>query len=176
MAEVISVSALNRYVKMRLDADDVLFDLALRGEIANFVQNARSGHCYFTLRDDACSVKAVMFRSDAARLAFRPQEGMRVVVRCRATLYERDGAFQLYVNAMFPDGMGAAQLALEQLKEKLAKEGLLTRSTKAAACISAVHRRRDQQDRCGTAGHPQRHRPPLAGREAAALPGDGAGL
>ena len=124
MAEVISVSALNRYVKMRLDADDVLFDLALRGEIANFVQNARSGHCYFTLRDDACSVKAVMFRSDAARLAFRPQEGMRVVVRCRATLYERDGAFQLYVNAMFPDGMGAAQLALEQLKEKLAKEGL----------------------------------------------------
>lgn len=96
----------------------------LRGEIANFVQNARSGHCYFTLRDDACSVKAVMFRSDAARLAFRPQEGMRVVVRCRATLYERDGAFQLYVNAMFPDGMGAAQLALEQLKEKLAKEGL----------------------------------------------------
>ena len=92
MAEVISVSALNRYVKMRLDADDVLFDLALRGEIANFVQNARSGHCYFTLRDDACSVKAVMFRSDAARLAFRPQEGMRVVVRCRATLYERDGA------------------------------------------------------------------------------------
>lgn len=124
MAEVISVSALNRYVKMRLDADDVLFDLALRGEIANFVQNARSGHCYFTLRDEACSVKAVMFRSDAARLAFRPQEGMRVVVRCRATLYERDGAFQLYVNAMFPDGMGAAQLALEQLKEKLAKEGL----------------------------------------------------
>lgn len=124
MAEVISVSALNRYVKMRLDADDVLFNLALRGEIANFVQNARSGHCYFTLRDDACSVKAVMFRSDAARLAFRPQEGMRVVVRCRATLYERDGAFQLYVNAMFPDGMGAAQLALEQLKEKLAKEGL----------------------------------------------------
>ena len=61
MAEVISVSALNRYVKMRLDADDVLFDLALRGEIANFVQNARSGHCYFTLRDDACSVKEGLF-------------------------------------------------------------------------------------------------------------------
>ena len=109
MADVISVSELNHYVKTLLDVNDGLFDLALRGEIANFVQNARSGHCYFTLRDDACSVKAVMFRSDAARLAFRPQEGMRVVVRCRATLYERDGAFQLYVNAMFPDGMGAAQ-------------------------------------------------------------------
>ena len=124
MAEVITVSALNRYVKTLLDANDALFDLALRGEIANFVQNARSGHCYFSLRDDVCSVKAVMFRTDARRLAFRPEEGMRVVVRCRATLYERDGAFQLYVNDMFPDGIGAAQLALEQLKAKLEQEGL----------------------------------------------------
>ena len=64
MAEVITVSALNRYVKTLLDANDALFDLALRGEIANFVQNARSGHCYFSLRDDVCSVKAVMFRTD----------------------------------------------------------------------------------------------------------------
>ena len=124
MAEVITVSALNNYVKMLLDANDRLFDIALRGEIANFVQNARSGHCYFSLRDEASSVKAVMFRADARRLAFRPEEGMRVVVRCRATLYERDGAFQLYVNDMFPDGIGAAQLALEQLKAKLEQEGL----------------------------------------------------
>ena len=124
MAEVITVSALNSYVKTLFDTNDILFDLALRGEIANFVQNARSGHCYFTLRDEASSVKAVMFRSDARRLAFRPEEGMRVVVRCRATLYERDGAFQLYVNEMFPDGIGAAQLALEQLKARLEQEGL----------------------------------------------------
>ena len=124
MADVISVSELNHYVKMLLDVNDGLFDLALRGEIANFVQNARSGHCYFSLRDEACSVKAVMFRTDARRLAFRPEEGMRVVVRCRATLYERDGAFQVYVNEMFPDGLGAAQLALEQLKARLEKEGL----------------------------------------------------
>ena len=124
MAEVITVSALNHYVKMLLDANDRLFDIALRGEIANFVQNARSGHCYFSLRDEASSVKAVMFRADARRLAFRPEEGMRVVARCRATLYERDGAFQLYVNDMFPDGIGAAQLALEQLKAKLEQEGL----------------------------------------------------
>ena len=124
MAEVISVSALNQYVKTLLDANDLLFDIALRGEIANFVQNARSGHCYFSLRDAACSVKAVMFRSDARRLGFRPEEGMRVVVRCRATLYERDGAFQIYVNDMFPDGIGAAQLAFEQLKAKLDAEGL----------------------------------------------------
>ena len=124
MAEVISVSALNQYVKTLLDANDLLFDIALRGEIANFVQNARSGHCYFSLRDAACSVKAVMFRSDARRLGFRPEEGMKVVVRCRATLYERDGAFQIYVNDMFPDGIGAAQLAFEQLKAKLDAEGL----------------------------------------------------
>ena len=124
MAEVITVSALNRYVKSLFDANDLLFDLALRGEVANFVQNARSGHCYFTLRDEAASVKAVMFRSDARRLAFRPEEGMRVVVRCRATLYERDGAFQIYVNEMFPDGIGSAQLALEQLKAQLEQEGL----------------------------------------------------
>ena len=79
MAEVISVSALNRYVKNLLDVNDVLFDLALRGEIANFVQNARSGHCYFSLRDEAASVRAVMFRSDARRLGFQPEEGMKVV-------------------------------------------------------------------------------------------------
>ena len=130
MAVVMTVSALNRYVKTLFDANDALFDLALRGEIANFVQNARSGHCYFTLRDEACSVKAVMFRSSAARLAFRPEEGMRVVVRCRATLYERDGAFQIYVNEMFPDGIGAAQLALEQLKAQLEKEGLFAQEHK----------------------------------------------
>ena len=75
MAEVISVSALNQYVKTLLDANDLLFDLAPRGEIANFVQNARSGHCYFSLRDETSSVKAVMFRSDARRLGFRPKRG-----------------------------------------------------------------------------------------------------
>ena len=130
MAEVISVSALNQYVKTLLDANDLLFDLALRGEIANFVQNARSEHCYFSLRDETSSVKAVMFRSDARRLGFRPEEGMKVIVRCRATLYERDGAFQVYVNDMFPDGIGSAQLAFEQLKAKLDREGLFAAERK----------------------------------------------
>ena len=130
MAEVISVSALNQYVKTLLDANDILFDLALRGEIANFVQNSRSGHCYFSLRDEASSVKAVMFRSDARRLGFRPEEGMKVIVRCRATLYERDGAFQVYVNDMLPDGIGSAQLAFEQLKAKLEQEGLFAQEHK----------------------------------------------
>ena len=85
MAEVITVSALNQYVKTLLDANDILFDLALRGEIANFVQNARSGHCYFSLRDASASVKAVMFRSDARRLGFRPEEGMNK----RGVTYEK---------------------------------------------------------------------------------------
>ena len=124
MAEVISVTALNRYVKALLDGSDLLYDLALRGEVANFVRNAKSGHCYFTLRDSQSSVKAVMFRAEAQRLAFRPEEGMRVVVRCRVSLYEPSGSYQVYVNAMFPDGVGEAQLALEQLKAKLEAEGL----------------------------------------------------
>lgn len=143
MAEVMTVTALNRYVKALLDGDDALFDLALRGEVANFVQNVRSGHCYFTLRDETCSVKAVMFRREAQNLAFRPEEGMRVVVRCRVTLYERDGAYQVYVSDMFPDGIGSAQLALEQLKQKLYAEGVFAPEHKKSipacpACIGVV--------------------------------------
>ena len=143
MAEVITVSALNQYVKTLLDANDILFDLALRGEIANFVQNARSGHCYFSLRDASASVKAVMFRSDARRLGFRPEEGMKVVVRCRATLYERDGAFQLYADYMKPFGAGAAQMAYDALYKKLAAEGLFAPERKrplpaVPRCIGVV--------------------------------------
>lgn len=143
MADVITVSALNRYVKTILDTDDVLFDLALRGEITNFVQNAKSGHCYFSLRDAQCSVRAVMFRSDARRLGFRPEDGMQVIVRCRVTLYERDGAFQVYVSDLFPDGIGSEQLAFEQLKAKLEAEGLFSAEHKVPiparpACIGLV--------------------------------------
>ncbi len=124
MPNVLTVTALNSYVKRILDANDILFDLALQGEIANFVKNARSGHCYFSLRDAQSTVKAVMFKSDAQKLGFRPEEGMKVIVRCRVTLYERDGTFQVYVTDIFPDGVGAAQLAFEQLKAKLEQEGL----------------------------------------------------
>lgn len=143
MPEVITVSALNHYVKALLDSSEVLFDLALRGEIANFTRNAKSGHCYFSLRDEQCSVKAVMFRSDAQQLGFRPADGMRVTVRCRVSLYERDGAFQVYVSDMFPDGIGSAQMAFEQLKSKLEKEGLFDPAHKKAipaqpACIGII--------------------------------------
>ena len=93
MANVITVTALNRYVKTLLERDSVLTDVALRGEISNFTNHYKTGHFYFSLKDEQCSVKAVMFRRDAQNLAFMPQNGMRVIVRCRISLFERDGAF-----------------------------------------------------------------------------------
>ena len=124
MNDVIGVSALNRYVKSTLDSDGFLSDLALRGEVSGFVNHVKSGHWYFTLKDEKASVKAVMFRQEARRLGFVPQDGMRVVVRCRVSLYEATGSFQVYVQDLFPDGLGAAQLAFDQLKARLEAEGL----------------------------------------------------
>ena len=143
MAEMITVSALNRYVRSLLDSDRFLSGIALKGEIANFVHHYKSGHFYFSLRDDSASVKAVMFRQDARRLAFTPQEGMRVIVRCRVSLYENTGAFQIYVQDMFPDGIGAAQMAFEQLKARLEQEGLFRPEAKqpipaCPRCIGVV--------------------------------------
>lgn len=124
MANVITVTALNRYVKTLLETDPVLTDVAVRGEVQNFVHHLKSGHFYFSLKDETGSVKAVMFRSNASRLAFRPENGMSVIVRGRISLYERDGAFQIYVDELFLDGVGAAQKAFEQLKARLESEGL----------------------------------------------------
>lgn len=124
MAEIYSVTALNRHVRSLLDSDPFLNSIALKGEIANFVHHYKSGHFYFTLRDESSSVKAVMFRQEAGRLAFKPQDGMRVIVRCRVSLYEGTGSFQVYVSDIFPDGLGSAQLAFEQLKQRLQQEGL----------------------------------------------------
>lgn len=143
MANVISVSALNAYVKALLDGDEALADLALRGEIVNFVHHLKSGHFYFSLRDERASVKAVMFNRDARQLSFTPQNGMRVLVRCRVSLFERDGTFQVYVSHIFPDGVGSVQLAYEQLKRRLEKEGLFLGEHKKPlpprpACIGLV--------------------------------------
>ncbi|MEG2596408.1 MAG: exodeoxyribonuclease VII large subunit [Ruthenibacterium sp.] len=130
MANVITVTALNQYVKALLEHDAVLTDIAIRGEISNFVNHFKTGHFYFTLKDAQCSVKAVMFRSNAQALGFLPQNGMRVIARCRISLFERDGAFQIYVDDLFPDGIGAMQLAFEQLKQKLETEGLFAQEIK----------------------------------------------
>ncbi len=143
MADVITVTALNRYVKSILESDAHLPDIAIRGEVANFVNHYKSGHWYFTLRDEQASVKAVMFRQDASRLGFVPKDGMRVVVRCRVSLYETTGSFQIYVRDLFPDGVGAAQMAFEQLKERLEKEGLFAQQHKVPipeipACVGVV--------------------------------------
>lgn len=120
---VISVTALNRYVRSLLDGNEMLVSLRLRGEISNFVHH-RSGHFYFSLKDEACSVKAVMFRTDAVQLNYEPQNGMCVIAECRVSLFERDGSFQVYVRSMFPDGLGSIRMAFEQLKDRLAKAGL----------------------------------------------------
>lgn len=130
MADIISVSALNRYVKSLLESDAVLTDIAIRGEVQNFVNHYKSGHFYFSLKDEKGSVRAVMFKSYASRLSFVPENGMSVVVRGRITLYERDGSFQIYVETLFPDGVGAAQIAFEQLKARLSQEGLFAPETK----------------------------------------------
>lgn len=130
MANVITVTALNQYVKTLLEHDVVLTDVALRGEISNFVNHFKTGHFYFSLKDEKCSVKAVMFRTYAQQLAFTPQNGMRVIVRGRISLFERDGTFQVYADDMFPDGVGAMQLAFEQLKARLDAEGLFAQEHK----------------------------------------------
>ena len=121
---VLSVSQLNRYIKMNFDADENLANIFISGEISNFTNHYRTGHLYFTLKDDSAAVRAVMFNSSAKRLKFMPEDGMKVIARGRVSVYEASGQYQLYVDDMQPDGVGALNLAYEQLKEKLQKEGL----------------------------------------------------
>lgn len=129
---ILTVSQLNRYVAMQLKDDKNLRTILLRGEISNFSQNFRSGHCYFSLRDEEASLHAVMFRSYAEQLAFQPKNGMVVLAQGSVNLYERDGTYQLYVNDMQPDGLGAQALALQQRREKLAKLGYFAPERKRA--------------------------------------------
>lgn len=123
---VLSVSQLNRYIKMNFDADENLANIFVSGEISNFTNHYRTGHLYFTLKDDSAAVRAVMFNSSAKRLKFMPEDGMKVIARGRVSVYEASGQYQLYVDDMQPDGVGALNLAYEQLKEKLQKEGLFS--------------------------------------------------
>ena len=129
---VITVSQLNLYLKSILEYDDNLSHVFLRGEISNFTNHIRSGHYYFSLKDEKSVIKAVMFRNSNQRLKFMPQDGMKVIAAGRVGIYERDGVYQLYVEDMQPDGIGALYLAFEQLKEKLEKEGLFSPERKKA--------------------------------------------
>lgn len=121
---VFSVTQLNTYVKSILEGDLFLRNVFVVGEISNFTNHYRTGHYYMTLKDENSCIKAVMFRSANQRLRFLPENGMGVIVRGRVSLYDRDGQYQLYIEDMQPDGIGALNLAFEQLKNKLAEEGL----------------------------------------------------
>ena len=128
--EVISVGQLNHYVKTLLEGDLNLAAVHISGEISNFTHHYQSGHMYMTLKDDSAAVRAVMFKWSASKLQFRPEDGMRVIVRARVSLYENTGSFQVYIEEMQPDGVGALQVAFEQLKKKLAEEGLFDENRK----------------------------------------------
>ena len=127
---VVTVTQLNTYLKSVFDGDSNLTNIYLSGEISNFTNHYRSGHLYFSLKDEKCSVRAVMFSSSARRIRFTPQDGMKVLVRGRVSVYEASGQYQVYVDDMQPDGVGALNLAFEQLKRKLAAEGLFDASRK----------------------------------------------
>jgi exodeoxyribonuclease VII large subunit len=124
-----TVSELTRYVRELFEIDYRLQDVEVTGEISNFSQ-ARSGHLYFTLKDDAAQLKCVMWRSSAERLGFRPQDGDAVVARGRLSVYEAGGVYQLYADSLIPAGRGNLALAFEQLKERLAAEGLFAAERK----------------------------------------------
>ena len=121
--EVFSVSQVNRFIKELLDQVPVLGDLAVRGEISNYKMYP-SGHHYFTLKDEEGAIRCVMFKGQAMRLRFRPENGMKVIAMGRISVYPRDGAYQLYCDTLTPDGVGDLHVAFEQLKEKLFREGL----------------------------------------------------
>lgn len=121
---VLTVTQINKYIGFSLKGDKNLQGIMVKGEISNFVRHFRSGHMYFTLKDSESAVKAVMFSSAASRLKFLPEDGMAVIVSGSVSVYERDGVYQLYVNDIVPEGAGKAGAALEQLKKKLAKEGV----------------------------------------------------
>ena len=120
---VLSITQLNEYLRGKLDADPMLSQVAVRGEISNYKMYP-SGHHYFTLKDEGGALKCVLFKGNAMRLRFRPENGMKVIAMGRVTGYPRDGAYQLYCTTMTTDGVGDLYAAFEQLKKKLAAQGL----------------------------------------------------
>lgn len=124
MNNAVTVTQVNIYIKSLIDGSAPLKSIFVVGEISNFKHYYRSGHMYLTLKDENAQLKAVMFSTYAGRLKFKPEDGMKVICRGRISVYDRDGVYQLYIEDMQPDGMGALNLAFEQLKEKLSNEGL----------------------------------------------------
>lgn len=119
----VTVTQLNKYLKDKFDEDENLQAILVKGEISNF-KNHYTGHLYFTLKDENSLIKCIMFKSYAERLAFKPKDGMKVMVFGAVSVFERDGVYQIYVKSMMEDGMGDLHEQFEQLKAKLEKEGL----------------------------------------------------
>lgn len=131
MAKPLSVFELTSIVRDTLQNNERLTNVWVSGEVSNFKAHT-SGHCYFTLKDERASVRMVMWRNRAASLTFRPADGMKVLAKGTISVYERDGNYQLYVDRLEPDGLGSLHLALEQLKRRLAAEGLFSTERKRA--------------------------------------------
>lgn len=130
MAELLSVTELNEYLRCLMEGDALLSDILVRGEVSNFKNHYATGHLYFSLKDETGAVRAVMFRSYASRLRFQPENGMKVIVHGRVSVFPRSGDYQIYVNEMQPDGAGALAVAFEQLRRKLEAEGLFDEARK----------------------------------------------
>lgn len=120
---VLSITQLNEYIRGKMDTDPLLTQVAVRGEISNY-KLYPSGHHYFTLKDEASALRCVMFKGNAMRLRFRPENGMQIIAMGKVSVFPRDGAYQLYCTAMAMDGVGDLYAAFEQLKRKLAAQGL----------------------------------------------------
>lgn len=120
---VLSITQLNEYIRGKMDADPLLAQVAVRGEISNY-KLYPSGHHYFTLKDESSALRCVMFKGNAVRLRFRPENGMKVIAMGKVSVFPRDGAYQLYCAALSMDGVGDLYAAFEQLKKKLAAQGL----------------------------------------------------
>ena len=122
---ILSITQLNEYIRGRMDADPLLAQVAVRGEISNYKMYP-SGHHYFSLKDESSALKCVMFKGNAMRLRFRPENGMKVIAMGKVSVFPRDGAYQLYCTAMAMDGVGDLYAAFEQLKQKLEAQGLFS--------------------------------------------------
>ena len=127
--QIYTVSEVNGFIKNVIDGIPQLSGIYIRGELSNY-KIYPSGHHYFTLKDGQSALRCVMFKSSAMKLRFRPENGMKVLVTGRVSVFPRDGAYQLYCNTMTPEGAGDLALAFEQLKERLYKEGLFDESRK----------------------------------------------
>ncbi len=130
-SDAFTVSSLNAYIKSRFDSDEILQSVFVKGEISNYKYHS-SGHHYFSIKDSECSLRCVLFKNNAFGLRFRPENGLKVILFGRVSVYTRDGSYQFYCQKMIPDGAGDLQIAYEQLKNRLNEEGLFDSRHKKA--------------------------------------------